>query len=307
MWIRIDTDIATNRKTLVLRTSCGRPTPTIVGHLTMLLSRLADNESDGYIGDLPAEVIEEWAGWDGEPGMFDRAFRESFVTDGVIDGWEERQGTLMARQRKDRERKREERARKVRELSAGRPKDRVRTSKQNPDATVTVTVTDTTTTTATTSAAAAPVAEPLDVPAEPSPKRTKKPKPAPTGGAAVPPAENWLASPCAAWEKHFGAGSFKAQAKKAAGLLSPLKDAGLSPGDIGKRLDRYCAQRKAGYCTLADFAQHHGQYAPPPLESLRPINGEMSAELERETRPPGAPPPKYPLPSGMAHMKGPVS
>ena len=142
MWIRIDTDIAANRKTLVLRTSIGRPTPTTVGHLTMLLSRLADNESDGYIGDLPAEVIEEWAGWDGEPGLFDRAFRESFVTDGVIDGWAERQGTLMARQRKDRERKREERARKVRELSAGRPKDKKRTSDENPDATVTMTVTE---------------------------------------------------------------------------------------------------------------------------------------------------------------------
>lgn len=152
-------------------------------------------------------------------------------------------------------------------------------------------------TTLTTSTADAAVSEPTELPAPPRPARRRKPKPTPTGEAAVPPRKTWLTPAQAAWEKHNGAGSFPA--RKAAGLLDPLAKAGLSPGDIGVRLDRYCAKRGAAYCTLADFAQHHGQYAPPPIEALRLIDGEMSAELEEETRPPGCPPPKYPLPSGL--------
>lgn len=89
----------------------------------MLFSRLADNGSDGNVANLHPDILEEWAGWTGEAGAFDAAFRASFVTDGVIDGWEERQGKLIARQQADRDRKRAERRRKFQRTSSGRPAD----------------------------------------------------------------------------------------------------------------------------------------------------------------------------------------
>ena len=261
MWIRIDTDIAQHRKTLVLRMSIGRPTPTTVGHLAMLFSRLADNESDGDIGDLPSEVIEEWAGWDGEPGAFDRAFREYFVTDGVIDGWEERQGTLMARQRKDRERKRAERAAKVGAPSAGRPQDSGRTSGGNPDATVTGTVTTTTKP----SAAAASVADGVRDPETPDrrkeSRRQRKPKPAATEEAAVP-RENWLDVVAAVWHAKFSAASAFPWGK-AGKQLAPLKER--PPGEVADRLARYLDSTDARYLNLAKFAETYGAWGDEEL------------------------------------------
>lgn len=115
-----------------------------------------------------------------------------------------------------------------------------------------------------------------------------RPEPSPRGKRAASRArgagghDTWLTPAQGAWEQHFGAGSFRA--KKAAGQLAPLKDAGLSPEEIGHRLGRYCAARKGGFCNLADFAEHHAEWADaggPLLDE----HGWMSPELERETRP----------------------
>ncbi|HET8777946.1 MAG TPA: hypothetical protein VFN76_09835 [Candidatus Limnocylindria bacterium] len=137
MWIRIDTDIGMNTKTLVLRTSCGLSTPEAVGVLVMLFSRLADNGSDGDVSQLPDAVLEEWAAWRGEPGLFARSFREQFVRDGVITGWH-RQTKLIEQHARDAARKRDARARRTsRGASIGRPADAARTSEPSPAVTVT--------------------------------------------------------------------------------------------------------------------------------------------------------------------------
>lgn len=99
---------------------------------------------------------------------------------------------------------------------------------------------------------------------------------------ADPPRDTWLTPALTAWQKHNGPGSLAPG--KAARTLKPLLDAGLAPEEIGRRLDRYCAARRGKFCTLADFAEHHAEWA----ESDAPLldeHGWMSPELERETRP----------------------
>jgi hypothetical protein len=141
LWMRVNTDIVTDQRTLVLRTSCALSTAAAVGHLIALYARLFENRSDGDIGALPAAVIEEWAGWTGEPGAFDAAFRSGFVTDGVIDGWHEQNGIILDRMRRESARKAQDRARQSAGRPASRPSDVRRTSLAGPSLTVTDTVT----------------------------------------------------------------------------------------------------------------------------------------------------------------------
>src|SRR5690348_4819733 len=110
------------------------------------------------------------------------------------------------------------------------------------------------------------------------PLRVKRPRA--VRGTAAP---TWLTPALDAWAKHFGPGSL--DPRKAAGILSRLKDAGVATDEIGRRLDRYCAARKGGkFCTLADFADHHADWAASDAPLLDE-HGWMSPELERETRP----------------------
>lgn len=97
------------------------------------------------------------------------------------------------------------------------------------------------------------------------------------------PSETWLTPAKLAWEAHNGAGSFPI--KQAAGLLSPIHRAGIEPDEIGRRLGRYCTAKKgARYSNLADFAQHHGEYAVPS-GPLVDSDGVLTELGERETRP----------------------
>lgn len=102
----------------------------------------------------------------------------------------------------------------------------------------------------------------------------------PTGAS---PSETWLTPAKLAWEAHNGAGSFPI--KQAAALLSPIHRAGIEPDEIGRRLGRYCTAKKgARYSNLADFAQHHGEYAKPD-GPLVDDDGVLTELGERETRP----------------------
>jgi hypothetical protein len=127
MWMRLDCDLARHEKMVVLRTSCGLPRDahaTAYGCVVALLSRLVEDRSDGNIAAIPAPVIEEWAYWPGAPGVFDAAFRKTFCTNDIIDGW--------WRNAKLRERLDADAARKRRERSAQRPTDIRRTEHGPP-------------------------------------------------------------------------------------------------------------------------------------------------------------------------------
>lgn len=127
MWIRIDTDIADNEKIQRARNVLGLSTGQMVGHYVMMLCKLGHYCPDAKLADVHATTLEEYARWQGEPGAFDRAIRENFVTDGVLDGWEERQGKLMLRQERDRTRKKAARAAAKSARPQDRPQDAVRT------------------------------------------------------------------------------------------------------------------------------------------------------------------------------------
>jgi hypothetical protein len=70
----------------------------------MLFGNVAEYRPHGDVNDVPDNLLERWAGWEGTAGLFAVSFRELFVTDGVIEGWAERQGKLVERAEKEKER-----------------------------------------------------------------------------------------------------------------------------------------------------------------------------------------------------------
>ena len=298
-WFRSHHGAPTDPKWLIIAKRSETQPIVTVGIWWSLLDYASQNEDRGSIAGYDSEAIAEFYSIDHATMLrvLDVLRERGMINDDRLTNWDKRQ---PKREDDSTERVRRHRAAKAtegngekRSVTHGNARGEERRVEEKRE-----------TTTTKPSAAAASVADGVRDPE--TPDRRKEPRRR-SRSAAVPAEkkperESWLTPAKHAWEKHNGAGSFPE--KQAAGLLSRLAKAGLTEVDIGRRLDRYCSQRKAGYCTLADFAQHHGQYAPPPLESLRPIGGEMSAELERETRPPGFPPPAFPLPSGMARIKG---
>jgi hypothetical protein len=113
-----------------------------------------------------------------------------------------------------------------------------------------------------------------DLPAEPKPERF-----------------TWLTPYVGPWEKRFGAGSFPFG--KAAKALCPFK--GRPPEEERDRLDRYLEATDAKYASLHRFAETHDSWTDAAedyntTDRSRPdfvgvVDGWMSAELERITRP----------------------
>lgn len=131
LWIRVAANMGarkvTARLSAVLRAedmggmSRGLSRAAAVGHLVMLWGNVAENTTGGYIADVPDDLLEDWAGWDGAPGVFARWLREQHVTDGRINDWDEYAGALEDRREKDRVRKQRQRERE--KDSEGRPRD----------------------------------------------------------------------------------------------------------------------------------------------------------------------------------------
>jgi hypothetical protein len=75
------------------------------GLLVNLWSKVADHQEDGDLSEREDDELELWARWRGEPARFATAFRELFTNDASISSWDEYQGKLIERRRKDREKK----------------------------------------------------------------------------------------------------------------------------------------------------------------------------------------------------------
>lgn len=104
LWIRIDANIGDNPNVWKLAALRGVSAVACVGHLVMLFGNVAEYRPHGDVADVPDNLLERWAGWEGTAGLFAVSFRELFVTDGVIEGWAERQGKLVERAEKEKDR-----------------------------------------------------------------------------------------------------------------------------------------------------------------------------------------------------------
>lgn len=143
-WVAIDVDMKSNPKVWALAKNVrglsgdGPRTHIAIamGHLVELFGAVAKLRPNGRVNDISDELLEEWAGWGGEHGRFAAAFRESFVIDGVIKGWDERNGKLLSARERERERKAADRARTVRRTIQGQGAETAADCPRNGGATV---------------------------------------------------------------------------------------------------------------------------------------------------------------------------
>jgi hypothetical protein len=104
LWIRVAADIADSIKVRRFAQSCGVSAEAAVGLLVFVWGKVADKRETGEISDIPDNLLEEWARWRGDAGLFAKCFRETFASDGKIHDWHEYQGKLIEHRRKERER-----------------------------------------------------------------------------------------------------------------------------------------------------------------------------------------------------------
>jgi uncharacterized protein YdaU (DUF1376 family) len=109
----------------------------------------------------------------------------------------------------------------------------------------------------------------------------------PTPVTTTPPAKrsNWLTPIGAVWDRHNGAGTFPYP--KAAKALKGLRDAGHSPDLIAEHLERYLAKTGKDFVSLHRFAETFGNYGKVTLTGPAVVDGWLSDEVDRLTRPAG--------------------
>lgn len=238
LWIRIDANIGRNPTVWKMAEVRGLSAVEIVGHLVMLFGNVAEHAPHGNVSNVPDRLLEEWAGWHGEPTVFAQTFRELFVSDGVIDGWEKRQGKLIERAAKERERAARRRSAestpKVRGLSADESAARngtERSTSPNGEGT-----------------------------AQPSTIRIKTPRPP---RASTP----WMGMMRAAW-------TLGDLPEGAATALTRVV-AAVGADETAGRMRRYCETANPEFATFRAFLQKHAAYADPgPL--VDPATGAIT-------------------------------
>jgi hypothetical protein len=104
LWIRVDASIGDNPKVWRLAELRGVSVEATVGHIVLLFGKVGEHAPTGELTSVPDSLVESWAKWKGEPGTWAKDFRQLFVSDGVIEGWAERQGALIERAAKERQR-----------------------------------------------------------------------------------------------------------------------------------------------------------------------------------------------------------
>ena len=94
-WIRIAVAIGDDPDVHTLADRLGCRVAEAVGLVVCLLTRFPEHAPDGNLAQIPASLVERWAGWEGTRGEFDAAFRGIFLTDGVWPAWERHNGTAL--------------------------------------------------------------------------------------------------------------------------------------------------------------------------------------------------------------------
>lgn len=111
-WIRIDTSFPRNPKVYAIAFKLKIKKSHALGLITATLLAMGEHAKDGDLSEVSDMAIEEWAGWDGEPGAYAAAFKEEYVVNGVVPGWLDRQGKLIERAEAEAKRVAERRAEK---------------------------------------------------------------------------------------------------------------------------------------------------------------------------------------------------
>lgn len=105
LWIRVETNAGDNDKVWAFGDALGIDEVTAFGHLVKLWGGVAEHRPDGRLGDVSPRLLARWAGWRGDAEVFASAVHRLFLCDGVLCGWEARQGKLIERAERDRQRK----------------------------------------------------------------------------------------------------------------------------------------------------------------------------------------------------------
>lgn len=116
-WIRVAVGIADDPDIHRLADALGVNVAEAVGLVVGVLTRFPQHAPDGNIADIPASLVERWAGWTGERGAFATALRERFCNaEGVWESWEKHNGAAMRDAEAARKRAQEYRRRNAEQL-----------------------------------------------------------------------------------------------------------------------------------------------------------------------------------------------
>lgn len=151
LWIRVAANLARRKVTGRLWAEClaAFPVPdgaprslyqkAAVGFLVELWGNIAEHTADGTIAELPDPLLEQWAGWDGTPGVFAKWLRSKHLDNetGKCREWDEMQGVLQVRREADATRQRRKREldkierEGLEEIDLGEPAQVARSSPSN--------------------------------------------------------------------------------------------------------------------------------------------------------------------------------
>jgi hypothetical protein len=121
LWLRVQANVSRDPKIGRLADLLDINHVQAVGHVVMTWGAVAEHAVDGDVSEVGTRTLEQWAGWTGQKGAYDAAFRELFVEDDHIAHWSEYQGQLLIVRAKQAKRMRDLRTRQAAEIAAHAP------------------------------------------------------------------------------------------------------------------------------------------------------------------------------------------
>lgn len=121
-WIRVAVSIGDDPDIHALAEGLDVRVAEAIGLVVGVLCKCPAHVPDGKFRDIPASLVERWAGWQGERGVFDREFRDAFLNaEGVWVSWEKHNGAAMRDAEAARQRAAEYRRRNAERLLESTP------------------------------------------------------------------------------------------------------------------------------------------------------------------------------------------
>ena len=108
-WIRVAVAIADDPDIHELADALNVRVAEAVGLVVSTLVRFPEHAPDGNVAQLRDSLLERWAGWEGERGLYAAELRRIFLTDGVWTAWDKHNGRALQKLERDKERLRQKR------------------------------------------------------------------------------------------------------------------------------------------------------------------------------------------------------
>ena len=120
-WIRVATTIMDDSKVDEVAVACGVRIAEAAGLMIGVLTHLPSEARDGNLGAISDRLVERWACWEGERGLFAATFRK-FMCDesGAVRAWEKYNGKALRDADKSADRVRQWREKRAEETEAKR-------------------------------------------------------------------------------------------------------------------------------------------------------------------------------------------